>query len=80
MQAKIRVRLHREGSGTHDVAKMKKHPEEAMTETRAEKNSVDRKAFTERTSTPKEDQGRHAARPRKVLKEDKETQKSAQGK
>ena len=49
MQAKIR--LHREG--THDLAKMKKHPEEAMTETRAEKKSDDRNAFTERTSTPK---------------------------
>ena len=66
MQAKIKVRLHREGSGIHDVAKMKKHPEEPMTETRAEKKSDDRNAFTE--STPKTYQRKTCSQAQKSTK------------
>ena len=87
MQAKIRVRLHREGSGTHDVAKMKKNQEEAMTKTHAEKKSDDRS--DERTNTSKthprktwnqakkSSKGRHIYSPRKVPKENSQAPKSA---
>ena len=66
MQAKIRVRLHREGSGTHDVAKMKKNQEEAMTKTHAEKKSDDRS--DERTNTSK-------THPRKTWNQAKKSSK-----